>query len=95
MLRYVSKKQIKILVSKVLYRILSLLAYIIAIEELFSESLGTCDKMRDFCVKPSSPCKTFLGILDPNIPRFVDSVFEHIKFLSTEIILRKNKQETA
>ena len=35
MLRYGSKKQIKILVSKALYKILSSLAYMIAIEELF------------------------------------------------------------
>ena len=30
--------------------------------------------MRDFWAKPSSHSKTFLGILDPEIPRFVDSV---------------------
>ena len=35
MFRYGSKKQIKVLVSKALYKILSSLAYILAIEELF------------------------------------------------------------
>ena len=73
MLIYGSKKQIKTLVSKILYKILSSLAYIIAIEELFSDSSGTCDKERDFWVKPSSLDKTLLGNLDPKIPHFVDS----------------------
>ena len=66
MLGYGSKEPIKILVSKALYKILSSLAYIIAIEELFSESSGNRNKERDFW-------QTFLGILDPMIPHFVDS----------------------
>ena len=67
MLRYGSKKQIKILVSKALYKILSSLAYL-AIDELFSDSLGTRDKERDFLMKSSSLGKIFLGILDSEIP---------------------------
>ena len=68
MLKYGSKKQIKILVSKALYKILSSLAYLIAIEKLFSDSLGTRDKERDFLMKSSSLGKIFLGILDSEIP---------------------------
>ena len=43
-----------------------------AIEELFSDSLGTCNKERNFGVKQSSLSKTFFGIPDPEIPHFVD-----------------------
>ena len=39
----------------------------------FSDSPGTRNKERNFLVKPSSLGKTFFGILDPEIPRFVDS----------------------
>jgi len=68
MLRYGSKKQIKILVGKALYKILSSLAYIIKLRNFFSDSSGTRNKECDFWVKPSSLGKTFLWI-----PRFVDS----------------------
>ena len=67
------QKEKRIFVGKALHKILSSLAYIIAIEELFSDSSGTRGKERDFCAKPSSLDKTFLRILDPKIPCFVDS----------------------
>ena len=73
MLRHGSEKQIKILVSKALYRIVLSLACLKAIEEFFSDSVGTCGKKCDFWAKPSSLWITFFGILDPKIPRFVDS----------------------
>jgi len=72
MLRYGSKKQIKILVGKALYMILSSLAYIRKLRNFFADSSGTRNKECDFWVKPSSLGKTFLWILDPEIPRFVD-----------------------
>ena len=56
MLRYGSKKQLKILVSKALYKIPLSIANIIVID-----SLETCDKERDFYAKPSSLGKTILG----------------------------------
>ena len=45
----------------------------IAIEKLFFDCSGTCYKECNSSVKPSSLGKTFLGILDPEIPFFVDS----------------------
>ena len=39
----------------------------------FSDSLETCNKENNFLVKSSSLGKTLFGILDPDIPRFVDS----------------------
>ena len=41
--------------------------------DFFSDSSGTTDKESHLWAKPSSLGKTFLGILDPKIPRFVDS----------------------
>ena len=37
-----------------LYKVLASLAYIIAIEDFFSDSSGTCNKEHDFWAKPSS-----------------------------------------
>ena len=48
MLSYESIKQIKILVSKALYHILSSLAFIIVFEELFTVTFGIHDKESDF-----------------------------------------------
>ena len=67
---YGTKKQKKILVSKTFYKILSSLAYNWG---TFSDSLGSRDKERDFLTKASSLDKTFLRILDPEMPSFVDS----------------------
>ena len=36
--------------------------------------MGTRDKELDYCVKPSSIGKTFLGILDPEIPSFAEII---------------------
>ena len=55
-------------------------AYIIVIEELISDCLGTHDKERDFSGKPSSLGKTFLGIQDLDIPCFVNSDQEEMQF---------------
>ena len=48
MFRYGSKKQIKVLVSKALYKILSSLAYILAIEELFFWYFGNSQQRAGF-----------------------------------------------
>ena len=79
--RYGSRKQIKILVKKALYKILSSLAYMIAIEELFLHSSRTRNKERDFWAKPSSLGKSFLMILDPKIPSFVDPGSATLRFM--------------
>ena len=44
-----------------------------SLSEANSFSSGTSEKERHLWAKPSSLGKTFLGILDPEIPRFVDS----------------------
>ena len=77
------KKQMKILVNKALYKTLSSLAEIILIKELFSDSLGTRNKERDFWAKPSSLGKTPIGVLDPKIPHFLDSAYWAISKLLT------------
>ena len=54
MLRYGSKKQIKICVSKAIHNILSLLAYKIAIEELFFKGGGQ-DRPKEDCIILNDP----------------------------------------